>query len=383
MEKSISLLDKDYSRWISELSSRYRRSQIKAAVKVNEEMLRFYWELGMDIVEMHIEERWGDNVIKTLSADLQREIPDAHCFSRTNLYYIRNFYLLYSQHTTIIPQIEGQFVPQSEGQILQQSVATSESHSQFIDRFFADLFSVPWGHHKLLMDKCQNNPQKAFFFVHQTVQNGWSRNMLLNFLDTDLYERQGKALTNFEHTLPDETSDLAQELTKDPYDFAFTGITGRYNESLLKDKLLNNITQFLVELGTGFAYVGKEYRLQVGEREQFIDLLFYNLNLSCYVVIEVKVGKFEFADVGQLGGYVVSCNHILRKEGRDNPTIGLLICKEKDRIQAQYALESSSQPLGISEYELEKFYPEKVDGAIPTIEELEKQLERRLSNGND
>lgn len=383
MEKSISLLDKDYSRWISELSSRYRRSQIKAAVKVNEEMLRFYWELGMDIVEMHIEERWGDNVIKTLSADLQREIPDAHCFSRTNLYYIRNFYLLYSQYTTIIPQIEGQFVPQSEGQILQQSVATSESHSQFIDRFFADLFSVPWGHHKLLMDKCQNNPQKAFFFVHQTVQNGWSRNMLLNFLDTDLYERQGKALTNFEHTLPDETSDLAQELTKDPYDFAFTGITGRYNESLLKDKLLNNITQFLVELGTGFAYVGKEYRLQVGEREQFIDLLFYNLNLSCYVVIEVKVGKFEFADVGQLGGYVVSCNHILRKEGRDNPTIGLLICKEKDRIQAQYALESSSQPLGISEYELEKFYPEKVDGAIPTIEELEKQLERRLSNGND
>ena len=265
MKKSISILDKDYSRWISELSSRYRRSQIKAAVKVNGEMLRFYWELGRDIVEMHIEERWGDNVIKTLSIDLQREIPDAHCFSRTNLYYIRNFYLLYSQHTTIIPQLEGQFVPQSEGQILQQSVAISESHSQLIDRFFADLFSVPWGHHKLLMDKCQNNPQKAFFFVHQTVQNGWSRNMLLNFLDTDLYERQGKALTNFERTLPKESSELAKELTKDPYNFAFTGITGRYNERLLKDKLLNNITQFLVELGTGFAYVGKEYRLQIGD----------------------------------------------------------------------------------------------------------------------
>ena len=341
MKQSISILDKDYSRWISELSSRYRRSQIKAAVKVNEEMLRFYWELGRDIVEMHIEERWGDNVIKTLSADLQREIPDAHCFSRTNLYYIRNFYLLYSQHTTIIPQLEGQFVPQSEGQILQQSVAISESHSQLIDRFFADLFSVPWGHHKLLMDKCQNNPQKAFFFVHQTVQNGWSRNMLLNFLDTDLYERQGKALTNFSRTLPEESSDLAQELTKDPYDFAFTGITGRYNERLLKDKLLNNITQFLVELGTGFAYVGKEYRLQIGDTENFIDLLFYNLNLSCYVVIEVKIGKFEFADAGQLGGYVVACNHILKKEGRDNPTIGILICKEKDNLVAQYALEAS------------------------------------------
>ena len=210
MEKSISILDKDYSRWISELSSRYRRSQIKAAVKVNGEMLRFYWELGRDIVEMHIEERWGDNVIKTLSIDLQREITDAHCFSRTNLYYIRNFYLLYSQHTTIIPQLEGQFVPQSEGQILQQSVAISESHSQLIDRFFADLFSVPWGHHKLLMDKCPNNPQKALFFVHQTVKNGWSRNMLLNFLDTDLYERQGKALTNFERTLPSESLEISK-----------------------------------------------------------------------------------------------------------------------------------------------------------------------------
>ena len=383
MEKSISILDKDYSHWISELSSRYRRSQIKAAVKVNEEMLRFYWELGRDIVEMHIEERWGDNVIKTLSADLQREIPDAHCFSRTNLYYIRNFYLLYFQHTTIIPQLEGQFVPQSEGQILQQPVATSESHSQFIDRFFADLFSVPWGHHKLLMDKCQNNPQKAFFFVHQTVQNGWSRNMLLNFLDTDLYERQGKALTNFERTLPSESSELAKELTKDPYDFAFTGITGKYNERLLKDKLLDNITQFLVELGTGFAYVGKEYRLQIGETENFIDLLFYNLNLSCYVVIEVKIGKFEFADAGQLGGYVVSCNHLLRKEGRDNPTIGLLICKEKDSLVAQYALEASSQPLGISEYELAKLYPEKVEGTIPTIEELEQKLGDRIKNIED
>ena len=188
-------------------------------------------------------------------------------------------------------------------------------------------------------------------------------------------------MTNFKNTLPDETSDLAQELTKDPYNFAFTGITGKYNERLLKDALLNNITNFLIELGTGFAYVGKEYRIVSGERENFIDLLFYNLNLSCYVVIEVKIGQFEFADIGQIGGYVVTCNHTLRKEGRDNPTIGLLICKEKDRIQAQYALESSSQPIGISEFELEKFYPEKIEGTIPTIEEIERGLES-LSQSN-
>jgi predicted nuclease of restriction endonuclease-like (RecB) superfamily len=384
MEKSknITLLDQDYLQWVKELSTRYRRSQIKAAVKVNEEMLQFYWELGRDIVEMHVEERWGEGVMKALSTDLQKLNPTAHCFSRTNLYYVKKFYLTYSSYTIKIPQLGGQIekIPQLGGQITQhiEENAGDANTPQVVEQIKRDIMSIGWGHHKLLMDKCSDNPQKAIFFVHQTVLNGWSRSMLLNFLDTDLYERQGKALTNFSTTLPEETSDLAQELTKDPYDFAFTGITGRYNERLLKDKLLSNITQFMVELGTGFAYVGKEYRLQVGEREQFIDLLFYNLNLSCYVVVEVKIGKFEFADVGQLGGYVVSCNHLLRKEGRDNPTIGLLICKEKDRIQAQYALESSSQPLGISEYDLEKFYPEKVEGTIPTIEEIERQLERRM-----
>ena len=216
--------------------------------------------------------------------------------------------------------------------------------------------------------------EKALFYVRKIQENGCSKALLLNFITTGLYERQGMALTNFQTTLLETDSGLAQELTKDPYSFAFTGITKPCNERILKDSLLNNITLFLTELGTGFVYVGKEYRLQVGETENFIDLLFYNLNLTCYVVIEVKIGKFEFADVGQLGGYVVACNHLLRKEGRDNPTIGLLICKEKDRVQAQYALESSSQPLGISEYDLEKFYPEKVEGTIPTVAEIEAKL---------
>ena len=247
---------------------------------------------------------------------------------------------------------------------------------QVAEQLEENIFSIPWGHHRLLIDKFWGQPQKALFFVRQTIQNGWSRDMLLNFVNTDLYERQGKALTNFTNTLPEETSELAQELTKDPYNFAFTGITGKYNERKLKDALLKNITDFLLELGTGFAYVGKEYRLQIGEKERFIDLLFYNLNLSCYVVIEVKIGEFDFTDIGQLGGYVVSCNHILKKEGRDNPTIGLLICKEKDNLIAQYALESSCQPLGISEYELEKLYPEKVEGTIPTIEDIENHLKQ-------
>lgn len=233
---------------------------------------------------------------------------------------------------------------------------------------------IPWGHHIRIIDKCSNNPLKALFYVRQTIENGWSRAMLLNFLDTDLYERQGKAITNFQQTLPLLTSDLAQELTKDPYNFDFLCIRKGYNERQLKDALLHNITRFLVELGTGFAYVGREYRLQIGETEKFVDLLFYNLTIRCYVVVEVKIDKFDSGDIGQLGTYVTAVNHILCRKGLDNPTIGLLICKNKDNLLAQYALESSSQPIGISEYELSKLYPTEVEGTIPSIEEIETKL---------
>ena len=352
MNKGLTIIDKDYSQWVKALSSRYRQSQIKAAVKVNREMLRFYWELGRDIEEMHVEKRWGENVVKNLSADLRRQIPNASGLSRSNIYYAKKFYLLYAPYLRIVPQVAGQLEEM--------------------------LFSIPWGHHRYLMDRFGKEPEKALFYVRKTMEEGWSRNMLLNFMDSGLYERQGKAQTNFSRTLPAPDSDLAQELTKDPYNFAFTGITGRYNEALLKDALLNNITRFLTELGTGFAYVEKEYRLQIGEKERFVDLLFYHINLRCYVVVEVKISELDFADLGQLSGYVVTCNHTLRKEGRDNPTIGLLICRQKDSFIAQYALEGSNQPLGISEYELSKLYPEKVEGTIPTIEEIEAWLGQDL-----
>lgn len=360
MNKNITIIDKEYQKWIKDLSSRYRKSQIKAAVKVNQEMLAFYWSLGRDIVEMHVEDRWGESVVRNLSADLKKLNPEAHCFSKSNIYYMKKFYL----YCVEIEHFVQQPIGQEDKQIVQQVVGQLRN----------DILSIPWGHHILIMSKVPGNPKKALFFIQQDLSNGWSRDMLLNFLSTDLYERQGKALNNFTATLPSETSDLAKEITKDPYNFAFAGITGKYNERKLKDALLHNITKFLIELGTGFAYVGKEYRLQIEDKEKSIDLLFYNLNLSCYVVIEVKIGEFDFQDAGQLGGYVVACNHLLRKEGRDNPTIGLLICKEKNKTLAQYALESSSQPIAISDYELSKLYPEKVEGTMPTIEELEAKL---------
>lgn len=377
MDKSINILDQDYSLWIQDLSKRYRRSQIKASIKVNGEMLKFYWSLGRDIVAMKAESRWGSKFFKNLSKDLKEANQKATCFSEGNLKYMKNFYCMYQPYFEIGQQVADQFQNGKNTQQLVEQNSKNQFGQQVADQIWKDITSTPWGHHMLLIDKFLSNPEKALFYIHQTVENGWSRNMLLNFIGTGLYERQGKALTNFKQTLPSEDSDLAQELTKDPYSFGFTGITKPYNERILKDALLNNITTFLTELGTGFAYVGKEYRLKIGEKENFIDLLFYNLNLSCYIVIEVKIGTFTFADVGQLGGYVVACNHILRKDGRDNPTIGLLICKEKDRIQAQYALESSSQPIAISEYDLEKFYPEKLEGTMPTIEEIEARLSKK------
>ena len=374
MNKPISILDKDYLQWVKGLCMRYRQSQIKAAVKVNTEMLKFYWSLGRDIVTLKAEDRWGSKFFHNLSRDLKEANPSTTCFSPKNLLYMKNFYCMYQPYFEIGQQVADQL---GENVILPQLGAKNVSHEigqKVADQLENDIFLTPWGHHMLLIDKFFKEPQKALFYVHQTVKNGWSRNVLHNFIDSSLYERQGKALSNFKSTLPNVDSDLAQEITKDPYNFAFTGITKPYNERILKDALLNNITKFLTELGTGFAYVGKEYRLQIGEKENFIDLLFYNLNLSCYIVLEVKIGSFTFADVGQVGGYVVACNHLLRKEGRDNPTIGVLICKEKDRIQAQYALESSSQPIAISEYDLEKFYPEKLEGTMPTIEEWEAKL---------
>ena len=372
MDKPINILDKDYLQWVKELCKRYRQSQVKAAVKVNHVVLQFYWELGKDICNKEAENKYGSKFYAALSRDLRNEMPDAEGLSERNLRYTKKFYQLYSQEIRILQQ----FAANSGSEILQQPAAkfNTEFSQQVANQLKRDIFSIPWGHHMLLIDKFLTEPQKALFYVQQVIENGWSRNVLHNYIDSSLYERQGKALSNFTRTLPDVGSDLAQEITRDPYNFAFTGITKPYNERILKDALLNNITKFLTELGTGFAYVGKEYRLQIGEKENFIDLLFYNLNLSCYIVLEVKIGSFTFADVGQLGGYVVACNHLLRKEGRDNPTIGLHICKEKDRIEAQYALESSSQPIAISEYDLEKFYPEKLEGTMPTIEEWEAKL---------
>ncbi len=284
----------------------------------------------------------------------EKEYPNMAGFSYRNLRYIRRWYLFYSQDDTIMQQL----VPS----IWQQPVA------KLTETFFA----VPWGHHLYIISKCKE-VDKAVFFLRKTIENSWSRSMLLNFLDTDLYERQGASITNFRKLLPESQSDLAQQTLKDPYIFDFLTLTEDYRERELEDALTRNITRFLLELGQGFAFVGRQVPFEVGDETIFVDLLFYHLELRCYVVIELKTTKFKAEHLGQLGLYVSAVNH-LKKRATDNETIGLLICKNKNDVMAQYALESTKQPIGISEYQLSNVIPGELKSKLPNIEDIEASI---------
>lgn len=364
---SIMNIDDEYRHWIEKITLKYRNSQIKAAIKVNVELLAFYWSLGRDIVNMQSQSKWGSKLLENVSKDLKKLLPDAKGFSKTNLFYITSFFSLYSHLATddkTISQVEDQFTPQ-----VGEQIAVSQKYGITVQ----DLFSIPWGHHKLIIDKCGKSLEKACFYVKETLSNNWSRAILLNFIDSDLYSRQGAAVTNFSKTLPIATGELAQEMTKDPYCFDFLALSTPYLEKELKDALMDNITKFMLELGKNFAFVGREYRLVVGQTEQFIDMLFYNIKLHCYVVIEVKVREFQPGDIGQLSTYVSAVDGLLCDE-HDNRTVGLLICKTKDNVLAKYAVNGIDLPLGISEYELSKLLPDDFKGSLPSIEEIENGL---------
>jgi len=356
----------EFKQWIANLKTRIRQSQIKAMIKVNDEMLRLYWDLGYDIVTRQMDSQWGSGFFKNLSKELKAEFPDMQGFSVTNLKYCKYFYQFYAQDMQIRPQL-GDELQMSENK-------TNTIRPQFEDELYNPLFLIPWGHHKCIIDKCKS-VHEALFYVQKTIKNGWSRAMLMNYMDVDLFQSQGKAINNFKRLLPDVQSDLAKETLKDPYNFDFLSLTKDYKERELEDALIDNITKFLLELGQGFAFVGRQYPIKVGNRERNIDLLFYHLELRCYIVIELKVKDFEPEYTGKLGYYITAINHQLKKD-IDNPTIGLLICKTKDNIEAQYSLESSNQPIGISEYTFLKLLPENFKSTLPSIEELEKELNR-------
>lgn len=386
----LAITDPEYKQWISNIEKRFRQQQIKASVQVNSSKIEFYWSLGRDICEMHVEERWGESVIKQLSEDLRLAIDEAKGLTPGNLYYCKRFYSLYNQLFEKVPQdgeifyyslknvsqrSELQIVPQV-GEIFKPLHTITENRMLPLN-----IFAIPWGHHKIILDRYESEPKKALFYAAKTLEHSWSRAVMENMMgdkgkDNGLYERQGKAVNNFPTTMPYPTGDLAAEIISDPLNMSFLKLKTKYDEHTLKQALIRHVNDLLMSLGTGFAYIRNEYLLSVAGKEQFSDLLFYNTKLHAYVVVEVKVTEFESSYLGQLSGYMSLVNHILKDE-IDRPTIGLLICRSKNNVFAQYCLEGYNQPIAITAYEGIQILPENFNDTLPSIEELEAEIENQ------
>lgn len=350
--KSNLVFDKAYKDWLADIKARVRNAQIKAAVKVNTELLDLYWWLGGDIVEKQKKSKWGDGLLPRLSKDLMAEFSDMKGFSLSNLKYIKQWFLFYNQSAAI-----GQ---QAVGLIAQQVVA--------------QITRIPWGHNIAIISKCRS-VEEALFYVQKTAVHNWSRSVLVHQMESGLYKREGKVIANFSLTLPKPQSDLARQTLKDPYIFDFLSMSADYNERDLEKGLIDHLTKFLLELGAGFAFIGRQVNIQVGSQEFFIDLLFYHARLHCYVVIELKTKDFEPGHAGQLNFYIKAVDTQLRKEG-DQPTIGLLLCKNRDKLVAEYALSDIHKPIGVSEYKLTHSLPKNFKSSLPTIEEIEKEFSK-------
>jgi predicted nuclease of restriction endonuclease-like (RecB) superfamily len=364
----------DYKNWLKDLKLRIRSIQLKAAISVNRELLQFYWELGADIVQKQANSHWGDGFLQQVSVDLMAEFPEMKGFSKRNLELIRQWYCFWSLAGQIAKQPVSQIqivdnlnttLNQTFGIIGQQPVG--QTVKQFV-------LQLPWGHNIAIISKCKDI-KEAVYYGQQTLQNNWSRSVLVHQIESGLYQREGKAISNFAITLPQPQSDLALQTLKDPYIFDFLTMTREYSERDLEKALVDHITHFLLELGAGFAYMGRQVPLHVGERDFFIDLLFYHTRLHCHIVIELKTVEFEPEHTGKLNFYIKAIDEQLRKIG-DEPTIGILLCKGKDNLVAEYALSDIHKPIGVSEYELTRSLPENLKGSLPSIEEIEAEMSR-------
>jgi predicted nuclease of restriction endonuclease-like (RecB) superfamily len=331
--------NKDYVAWLKQLKAKVRQVQLSAAVKVNQELLLFYWDLGEDILKRQKTAVWGDNFLGQLSKDLSAEFPDIKGFSKRNLELIRHWRRFWTGQT--------QFAKQAATQI-------------------------PWWHNVVILTKVSDSSE-ARFYIEKTLQNGWSRAVLTHQIESNLYRREGKAVTNFKATLPQPQSDLALQTIKDPYNFDFLTLRTKHDEKELEDALVSHVARFLLELGSGFSYLGQQYKLTVGGDDFYLDLLFYHVQLHCYVVVELKTVKFEPEFAGKLNFYVSAVDGLL-KSAQDNPTVGILICKSKNKTVVEYTLKDVNKPIGVSEYSLSQSLPDVYKSSLPSIEEIEAEL---------
>jgi predicted nuclease of restriction endonuclease-like (RecB) superfamily len=358
----------EYATWLRSLKSRVRQCQLKAAVAINQELLLFYWDLGQDIIEKQKNAGWGGGFLKQLSKDLLTEFPEIRGFSLSNIKYIRQWVQFWSADPLKSQQAVGFLDRSQTNPILQQADAKISR-----DQSYALLITmIPWGHNIKIISKC-NTHDEALFYVNKTIEHGWSRSVLSLQLDSNLYHREGNAITNFDSTLPPCKSDIAKKLLRDPYVFDFLTVSGKHTEREIENSLVSQITKLLLELGEGFAYVGKQVPIEVNGDNFFIDLLFYHTWLHCYVVVELKAGNFKPEYTGKLNFYLKAVDELIRTE-HDNKTIGILLCKNKNDVVAKYSLSDISKPIGISKFKL----PQEILSKLPTIDELEKELKMQL-----
>ncbi|MCY7286164.1 MAG: PDDEXK nuclease domain-containing protein [Cyanobacteria bacterium CAN_BIN43] len=339
MDKDLSLFSENYDDFLRSLKHRIRSAQAKAALSVNQELTLLYWQIGGEVLQRQQKNQWGTQVIERLARDLRREFPDMKGFSPRNLAYMKAFAEAYPDE-----------------RILQQLAA-----------------KIPWFHNCTLLEKVKD-PERRLWYIQQTIQNGWSRSALISQIDGSLYERLGAAQTNFGQTLPQPQSDLAQEMLKNPYNFDFLSLGEKSLERDLEHALVDHIRDFLLELGVGFAFIGSQFILQVSGREYRLDLLFYHYKLHCFVVIDLKTVEFEPEFSGKMNFYVSAVDDLL-KSPEDNPSIGIILCKTQDHTIVEYALRDMNKPIGVSTYQLRDALPDKLKGSLPTIEQLEIELQ--------
>ena len=373
--------DKAYIHWLQQLKERVRTAQIKASLKVNAELLNLYWDLGREIQEKEKEINWGNKLIEQLSKDLLSEFPDMKGFSVTNLYYIKRWFLFYNSADNKGQQAVAQILPQLVAELpatkkLPQLVAKSSVNKK-VQQAVAPIVpqlvgQIPWGHHREIITKCRD-VKEALFYIAQTTQHNWSRSVLVHQMESGLYKRKGKALTNFEYTLPKPQSDLANELLKNPYNFDFLQLGEEASERDLETALTDHLIKFLLELGAGFAFIGRQHLLVVDKEDFFLDLLFYHTKLHCYVIVELKIDNFKPEYAGKLNFYLSAVDAQLKSK-EDQPSIGLLLCKKAGKLIVEYSLKNIGKPIGVSEYQLTESIPGKMKGKLPTIKQIEKEL---------
>ena len=368
-------IDQEYMQWLGEIKARYRNTQIKAAVKVNAEQLLFNWQLGRDLVMRKAEEKWGSGIVEQVSLDLQAAFPESKGFSTTNLWYMKQWYQFYAGAIPKLQQSDGDFqFPESQSGIkLQQLVGElqhaedSQDHGMTLPGMF---MLVPWGHHILILSKCKNI-EEAIFYIAKTISGNWSRSTLENCLKSDLYHTSGGAITNYAEKLPSPQSELAQAITKDTYDFGFLSLDEGYKEEALETELEKHLTRFLLELGSGFAYLGRQKQIIVAGKTRTLDMLFFHIPLNCYIVVELKTIPFQPEFAGKLNFYVSAVDNLIKTPAQ-NPTIGLLICSNKDETEVQYAFRGVQTPMGVASYD--NVHVNKIQEQLPSIEELKKRI---------